>query len=1319
MQTTSSEDLKPMNIPILIDNPANISDPWPLTCGVPFPQGLLNNTSALHVENGKGEMVPCQIDVTATWLQDKSIRWALVNFQGRPDKPYFLKAGREAPAEAAGGMEVKEQGGDVTVNTGAAEFTIGKHDALVARASFGGRLIIKDSGCGAYVVDNKGRKARLGGRNSQMDTRFRAKGPFWTVLRKEGWYVTDKNERIARGIVWMHFYGNSPYVKVVHRLVLTEDTNKLWFKDIGIDFQVGFEGDTRATFETSKGIDSHTTMVALGAGESAWMLQDDFPHFVSKTSHFSLVHQRKTGPMEVTSGKACGDSCSLLTDEAGLAVVLRDFAEQFPKEFTVSPDKIEVHLWAGRCGRELDFRTETLIKEYWGEWCDYASLPREKLARIRSNAIASAKTHTLWLIPCGGISTAKQLAGHARLVAAGVLAVPDPKWTCGTGTMGPPMHPKDVKQFPREEAYISDSFDRLMYPNKTFPHTGYIAWGKCPNIRSYSWWRISNAIDYHMRKNTWLLYARSGERKYFEFGDRFNRFMGDMCTHHWDVPPDPDVTRESQWFDVLSQGTQRVRGGWADGTVSKDIDRQGVDLGDLPLYWRWSSGKIGGGSGVDLINYLIHFYFTGDWHIWELAEDYGTAMKKWDFLQQKKPHRGVIELRCIAGLYSMSWDETFGDMARNLANQFIDLESPCGFYEEMEPSPLYKTSRNLVSLYEYYRLTGSELAKKAFLKMVEYKYRFLMYPSSIAYQNAIGMENATAYFLTRDPKYMNVVAFASRLAMKSFTSTLEEDLRLEKEGREGIRTSFTMSFNYHPCLSTPVMLKAISEYKGEVKLFPVLRKNYDSTRNAWAVFRKEENQSVSLEILFTVLQAEDVEPVVLGPDLNPVDDAEIVEKQRDIDTPWSTGSTGFYVRMTIPAHLPSGTYRAGHANRGGFTVSSATIEQVALECPEGFWLGKVGMEAPGAFYFKVPEHLDNVELFVNTPLSVTRANGLDARDAHGRKYGEMVIAVASRNPGCWKIHSDQTAFVRLRNIPPVVSYLLPDRLVAPDKLMEVTEKTPSLPAADDQYVEGVMGRALQIKGRSKLRFERGESLAGGDYENFPGYKGTIEFWFRPNWTAVSVVMPDCRDYSRMLFDAGVIHLRYHYGQRSYKNEPENDLVFQCGKSVKEVKKNRYKHFGSHARIYPEAGEWMHIAATWDVSITSKEALGTKYRREDYTRGKKCETFFVFVNGKRHSRISVFHAAPIYLHLGRRFAEDYELVPVPEWITLAGVADGTFDELRISDVVRYTKDFAPPQKPFKLDEHTKALLHFDGNTEGIGGDGEKLKVEYDLSQPGKQ
>jgi len=55
---------------------------------------------------------------------------------------------------------------------------------------------------------------------------------------------------------------------------------------------------------------------------------------------------------------------------------------------------------------------------------------------------------------------------------------------------------------------------------------------------------------------------------------------------------------------------------------------------------------------------------------------------------------------------------------------------------------------------------------------------------------------------------------------------------------------------------------------------------------------------------------------------------------------------------------------------------------------------------------------------------------------------------------------------------------------------------------------------------------------------------------------------------------------------------------------------------------------------------------------------------------------------------------------PQTMTL-GPVQGAVDDLRISDVQRYTGEFGAPRRDraLRLDEHTRALFHFDGTLEG--------------------
>lgn len=1268
-------------IRLVVDDPADVKGDWPMTCGLPLPKGALRDAEAIRLADA-GQEVPCQVDQGATW-PDGSIRWVLLSFTRRTDGDYRVEYGpgvKRSPVTNAIRLEEDKQ--RLQVDTGPAHFLVPRDGALIAEATLNGKTILKGGGSGAYIVDNQGRTARLGGRESEMQVRVLRSGPVCVVLRIEGWYVVEGADatglphRPARGIVWLYFHAGSPCVKIVHRLVLTEDTNKLWFRDVGIEFPTALAGPAQATFDSTKAFDEKASAVAIADGESAWMIQDDYPHFMSKTSHFSLAHKTAVGEKEIASGEACGEWCDLSGKGMGLTVVLRDFAEQFPKEFTATPAGVTVHLWAGRCGRELDFRAATLAREYWGKWSNYAAGGLEGASKIAGNAQCSAKTHEIVLIPHDGAVDAPTAARQAHAAAKRVLVLPDPVWTCSTDAMGLPIHPKDVQRFPDQERLVSDFFDRVVLPYRVFPMTGYIAWGCNPYLNYQKdkktgewyaeWYRLRHLVDYNVRRNVWTLYARSAERKYFEYGERFNRFASDMEMHHWDL-------------EGKDENTSKVTGGFAGGPY-----------GDIHNPRYWANGNdvlVQNSSGTDIVNYLYQFYLTGDWHSREAAESFGQAMKQlYDMEKVCAGPSPFLVWRCIITLYTMDWDEQFGKMMRDVGRRIIDLNSPNALYEKMAYGCLYKVDRNVSAILDYWLITGDDYAKKGFLKAVDYQYRFQRESPPISYQNASGMYYAMAYRMTQRKEYLQLVNQSLRSGLAEERKTLAEDLapgldKLEQLPYRGCHLSM------HPLFTIPVALRLLSEVQGPIEPFPLVLKSMDSAQ-AWAAFEKPEGKAVAASMYFSATSGELTEPVVLGPDSKPVNGIKVQKEQR-IPYYADPGINHFYVHVEVPAELPAGTYRLGHTGQGPFTVMDATVDRMALECPEGVWLGGPGLSGGEALYFPVPDGLNEVRLFLGREVEVSRSDGSKAVDPTGAQIGEVKLPTEAKT-GIWRVQWPEPALVVFRNTPPIVGFGAKERLFQPSSPLKMERPKPELPPAEATFVPGVIGQALQLNAKDVLRYARGAKQADGSYENFPGSQGTIELYFRPNWSTVDFPVLNRKMYSFNFLSAGSVQLYHRCGQGPMTTTwyAFVDLICQgpWGMPPAVV----IEPCGNQARKFFRAGEWTHIAATWRVDPTQEDPANKA-------------VFFVFIDGKKRLRTWSYP---------REFKsyKPFQIGEIAEWIGI-GPGDGTFDELRVSDTVRYKGDFAPPKTPYEPDAHTKALFHFDGSPEGVGVDGKKLVVQY--------
>ena len=112
--------------------------------------------------------------------------------------------------------------------------------------------------------------------------------------------MTADGARNAAGAVYFHFYAGCDSVRVSHELIVTENTNRPWFRDIGVDLPIALRGS-----------DAGVCNAALRPGAELVMTQDDFPHFGSTRSHLTIFEE-SNGP-ERNSGPArpalllCGD----------------------------------------------------------------------------------------------------------------------------------------------------------------------------------------------------------------------------------------------------------------------------------------------------------------------------------------------------------------------------------------------------------------------------------------------------------------------------------------------------------------------------------------------------------------------------------------------------------------------------------------------------------------------------------------------------------------------------------------------------------------------------------------------------------------------------------------------------------------------------------------------------------------------------------------------------------------------------------------------------------------------------------------------------
>ncbi len=1260
-----------------IHDVSGLDEPWPLVGGLPFPEGKLHDDSQIRIVGSDGVEIPAQVDVTATW-RDGSIRWALVGFHSSPALPYRVEFGsgvsRSVPPQPLR-IDCDDAGG-LTMDTGAAVYEFVADRLLPENARMGETVFLAASGDGAYLVDNRGRLARVAGAPAKVVSEIVKQGPTRTVVRREGWYVTDDGQQVARARAWFYFTAGSPYLRVTHSLILTEDTNDIWIRDYGLQFRAP-ETPREATFALGEAqqaddewlsmqpVQAESLFTAAPVDDEVFMLQDVFPHFLEREARAIVARgapfesglsdtdkrrQVSSDHRRLHETATVGDWADAVWQDHGLTVVMPWLAQRFPKEIAFGPEGTRVAFWSGRSGRELDFRPATLVQDYWQQWAERAPEGVESLKVAPSNAQGAARTHDVWLLPRGVDDDPKKIAARATAASQPPLVLAEPRWLTATEAVGWPMHPVDDQQFPEEEAVLSEFWDRLMASYEGLRRTGFIAWGDPPHIRGAgsAFFRVSGQVDYGLRRHVWGLFARSGDRRYYDYATRFNRFAGD-------------------WSIVHHATDEKFVGGF---TTARPLD----GFWSRPLYWGTHSAlePAGGNTGHDIINWLLEYYLTGDEYVMELTRMHGQAFKAhWEqTARSRERYDGIFMiLRVLADLYAREWDEDFGQMARELARYVIDLDSPNGINDAIRFGSLYKVDRNLISLYFYYRATGDPLARQAFLQGIDYEYRFHRVSGAFDGQAYPSFLFSVAYRWTGDPNYLRVV-----------NATVDEHRRWPG------RVNITSQIN--PTMGLPAALGVLAEAQDPITAFPVARQ-YGTPPPSRILFRKPADRPVNMRLHLRLSDdgEEDAAATAViashasNANGKPVEHVQI-EAEAMMRTAYAARNDPRrrHIALTVPAAEAPGLYTLEVPGAQLVDVLDTDSPQVSIYAPDGFRM----QGARATDYFRVTEDVETLEILLGVPTQVRRPDGSVALEADAGKIGKQQIPAAG-HAGVWRLNATQSGMVRLLNVEPLFSrspqWLVTGAEVAPTPKFEP-------PSAEVAFVPGLGDRqALHVPGSTRLRFSRGDETAEG-YAHFPGNEGTVEFWFRPNWSSGDLAYAMGSRFNDLFFlRAGSHDLQYRRGRvRATGPELASLNLWAHG---------RESNAGFTGRYWFKAGQWYHLAFVW------RTVDGAAGDDGDYA---------VYVDGQPVRADDLGRGGVLHFWPGRVSGDDVFHRREAEESIAIGPLDGTIAQIRISDTVRYRSAFEPPEVLPDPDAHTRVQFSLDGHRTGEAAGGRKISLE---------
>ncbi|HRU07107.1 MAG TPA: hypothetical protein P5137_15180, partial [Candidatus Brocadiia bacterium] len=649
--------------------------------------------------------------------------------------------------------------------------------------------------------------------------------------------------------------------------------------------------------------------------------------------------------------------------------------------------------------------------------------------------------------------------------------------------------------------------------------------------------------------------------------------------------------------------------------------------------------------------------------------------KAWSPQRAKRDWRILATTRLLTQVYTFTWDPAIRALIEANTDLFTDAEGDLGLTKDRPyNSSSYKTQVDVACILDAWRALGQRRYYDLAMRLSRFWWGEFLGTWPIFYFNPQGRIGQFLYDETGDPSIPQHLLIQLRQACTAF------DLKTghvtgSASGNIGAHdAAFVMHgipFAQEVIVRTNVDREPLASWVAcDDYGFPVK-----------VVSRKEREGAISLDIRYSseggsgsACQGEAggfvVRPLsedrAWGMDLNRVEER-----------------SGGVVRARVPKDAPAGEYAFIAPSHGFLMAQGRERLPLVLHAPE-YWKPAPAMAPAARWYFRVPQGSADSQLFFEGSARLFDPQG---KPWPNDKEVSGWVDLPSDKPGLWSFEPARDRLVGSRNLPPFfaandpASYFEPK---IPWSRQPAYRPAPP-PKLDKDFVEGAIAlpgnQALLLGENKAFRLDAGPARAtdGGAY--LPFKQGTIEFFIKPGWSSFDLPEDRILTLVRLLTGKEDWTLScYHY--------PDSKQWF--------LTHSLYGYFMTDGpsrrismRVYRQMvfmpGDWVHVAWVWGP----KDVV-------DFRSGKMmtCASTRLFVNGKE-GRFSAYSGGQ---WRGNTPADE------PNALLLLNVAPklGTaYDELRVSSNQRYTDDFTPPSRDreLALDEHTRALFHFNGNLKG--------------------
>ena len=576
----------PATVPLRLEEAAGVARrSWPVTMGVPLARGALADPARAGLRDPAGRPVDLQTRALSRW-EDGSVKWLLLDFLA--DVPagqsasYALETGAPArpPAKTDPRVTVTQTAGQVVVDTGAVRFAVDRaRFGVFSQVRAGG--IALWSGPGEMFVDLEhtppgppqeenwlrdsagGPRDRYTAGDSGYKVVVEEAGPVRATLRIEGWHANAEGKRFAPYVIRLYACAGQSFVRVLHTFTFTGNPKEDFIRAMGWRFPA-----------PAGAVSTHVALPEGATGTAPakppWSLVEVGPekiyHLAPYTQDKDVRFQVLSGGKVAAEGKEAPGAVAVSAKAGGVALAVRDFWQQHPKEIRCdAAGRLTLYFWPEEGGKVLDLRRRS---------DEIDNVLHYDLSMWAKGGRGLAKTHEFLLDFSAGPADAGRAGRLSRCLDEPLWALAPPEHYAATGAFGRFL-PRDAKRFPRIEAQMDfalawirrnqqafhwdgmiDYGDTFFLGYETQTHAGYRkekAWGS----RGYVGW-LNN--DSELTHSLFLHALRGGDRKVFRTAEAMVRHVMDVDTCHYD-PEEPAHVGGGHRHDQQHWGNHLVGNG--------------------------------------------------------------------------------------------------------------------------------------------------------------------------------------------------------------------------------------------------------------------------------------------------------------------------------------------------------------------------------------------------------------------------------------------------------------------------------------------------------------------------------------------------------------------------------------------------------------------------------------------------------------------------------------------------------------------------------------------------------------------------------------